>query len=600
MEDNFWESLRQGFTQLRVDCAIDPPLNPAGRLTAIWTAEREKNWRLNYHGGKDGNGVIRRFGWAAESAAARLGLNRTEDEAVSHWLDRIKTAAPESHIRRINTVKGIGQPEETYSVEILDICGLSADFCRKCQAEEIRSRADEKNVSESSGFERPVSGGTATVVYRIPELPSKHQDVFERTMAKAELEYAKRGEMFPHNLAFAESGLHLPLLIHNVFFEFCAQTRNALSDGYWTISQVRQAAETAWPAICDFYFVRERGAHSEEQKAIYRTSLWRTVADDPRWKQHLAELAVPANKASSSPVSDTRKPLVTEPSSDNPDPKRGVIRAPATRDEIESFAQDKFAVARDLLTERLPEKQRHALNQVRSTGNSGGYAPALIKLATERVREMILALADAYVEAFDTCGAPSDIEAERTLQKSAVEFAAGSISAITGQAHLDSLRLRLPDRPIPGLHSAVKIAVSSAIREGLLRLKEQRLKFKTSASPLLTSPGERATTDLHPPSGDRTDSQRSAISWTQAPTVKRKRGRPQEIPDERKLAAATLKSEGGTNKQIAALIYDTKHPSDQQRRNVPGILRHHRQKLERLNAGPATSKAVRKPNKHKG
>ena len=70
MDNNFWESLRLGFMQLRADCAIDPPLNPAGRLTAIWTAKREQKWRLNYHKGKDGNGVIERFTWAVESASA--------------------------------------------------------------------------------------------------------------------------------------------------------------------------------------------------------------------------------------------------------------------------------------------------------------------------------------------------------------------------------------------------------------------------------------------------------------------------------------------------------------------------------------------------
>jgi hypothetical protein len=105
-------------------------VSPAGRLTAIWTAERERKWRLSYHGGKDGNGVAERFTWAAESAAARIGFKGTEGEALSYWLDQIKSKAPESHIRRINFVRGVGEVDEIYSVEILDICGLSADYCR--------------------------------------------------------------------------------------------------------------------------------------------------------------------------------------------------------------------------------------------------------------------------------------------------------------------------------------------------------------------------------------------------------------------------------------------------------------------------------------
>lgn len=138
MIDTFWESLRQSFMQLRMDCAIDPPLTPAGRLTAIWTAETEPCWRLNYHNGKDGNGVIERFTWAVESAAAQLGFTGDPSAAIPFWLDRIKQDAPAAYLQTIKMRSG--ETEEVYSVEILDICGLSADYCRKCQADEIRSR----------------------------------------------------------------------------------------------------------------------------------------------------------------------------------------------------------------------------------------------------------------------------------------------------------------------------------------------------------------------------------------------------------------------------------------------------------------------------
>jgi hypothetical protein len=60
--------------------------------------------------------------------------------------------------------------------------------------------------------------------------------------------------------------------------------------------------------------------------------------------------------------------------------------------------------------------------------------------------------------------------------------------------------------------------------------------------------------------------------------VKTKRGRPQTIPNERKEAAAKLKASGGTNKQVAAKIYDTKRPTEQQIKNVPTILRHYQAK----------------------
>src|SRR5580658_5493228 len=120
MEDNFWGSLRQDFMQLRGECAIDPPLSPAGRLTAIWTASRVIKWRLNYHNAKDGSGVAKRFSWAAESAAARLGFAGSGDDAVSYWLDMVKSDAPGSHIKAINMADGVGTASEVYLVEILD------------------------------------------------------------------------------------------------------------------------------------------------------------------------------------------------------------------------------------------------------------------------------------------------------------------------------------------------------------------------------------------------------------------------------------------------------------------------------------------------
>jgi hypothetical protein len=62
------------------------------------------------------------------------------------------------------------------------------------------------------------------------------------------------------------------------------------------------------------------------------------------------------------------------------------------------------------------------------------------------------------------------------------------------------------------------------------------------------------------------------------PGVRRKRGRPQTITDEKKSAAAKLKAAGGTNREAAVVLYDTKFPTAQQKKNVPAILRHHQEK----------------------
>jgi hypothetical protein len=79
-----------------------------------------------------------------------------------------------------------------------------------------------------------------------------------------------------------------------------------------------------------------------------------------------------------------------------------------------------------------------------------------------------------------------------------------------------------------------------------------------------------------------------------------KRGRPQEIPDRRKVEAAALKASGGTNKQAAAKLYDTRFPSPQQVKNVPAILKHHRQKSNQSVSSASARKTALKPLNTKG
>jgi hypothetical protein len=152
---DFWESLRQGFMQLRVECAIDPPLKPAGRLTAIWTAQPPpRNWRLNYSIGKDDAGVAKRFEWAAQSGAARLGCSEEGHAALSFWLERVLLDAPASHIRIITRTDDAGL-DELYSREIRDICGLSAEYCRKCAADETRPQPTESKGEATKSVTTP-------------------------------------------------------------------------------------------------------------------------------------------------------------------------------------------------------------------------------------------------------------------------------------------------------------------------------------------------------------------------------------------------------------------------------------------------------------
>jgi hypothetical protein len=66
------------------------------------------------------------------------------------------------------------------------------------------------------------------------------------------------------------------------------------------------------------------------------------------------------------------------------------------------------------------------------------------------------------------------------------------------------------------------------------------------------------------------------------PPEKRKRGRPQKIPDERKKAAADLKASGASNDEAAAAIYNVRYPTSQQKKNVSAILKHYERRLNRL------------------
>jgi len=106
MSTGFWESLRLGFLQLRQECAINPPIAPAGRLIAIWTAQPEPGyWRLDFWNGTDGSGVTARFKWHAQNGAVRLGFTGDGDAAVSYWLDRLRRDAPHQYLRE-NRIEG--------------------------------------------------------------------------------------------------------------------------------------------------------------------------------------------------------------------------------------------------------------------------------------------------------------------------------------------------------------------------------------------------------------------------------------------------------------------------------------------------------------
>jgi hypothetical protein len=69
------------------------------------------------------------------------------------------------------------------------------------------------------------------------------------------------------------------------------------------------------------------------------------------------------------------------------------------------------------------------------------------------------------------------------------------------------------------------------------------------------------------------------VSQPDRPARERRRpGRPAKFPEERKQQALDLKLNGGTNSECAKLLYQTKHPTAQQVRNIPAILKNYRKR----------------------
>jgi hypothetical protein len=229
------------------------------------------------------------------------------------------------------------------------------------------------------------------------------------------------------------------------------------------------------------------------------------------------------------------------------------------RSEIQQYADDTFDLARERLLTQDAQEQAHVLRKVSREGNVGGYLPALIKCKTEHLRKMILAQADAYVVAFKLYGEPADARAETDLRKTALEMAAGTISAVRGQLDLRAKRTRRPlEDPGSHLGREIEAAMKSAVKEGVLRLRRQRIESDApKRADSSASPNSLTAADL---GGDR-----------------KPRGRPTEIADTLKERA--LRASGGQER--ARILYQTRYPTPQQIKNVPSILRHFKRTREK-------------------
>jgi hypothetical protein len=185
----------------------------------------------------------------------------------------------------------------------------------------------------------------------------------------------------------------------------------------------------------------------------------------------------------------SRRSHSNSPDDSSAPPPARVISPGSALSKIEKFANDAFEIDRDRIIEKYAEKKNRVLNEATRTGNRGAYLPALVEWAAERERELALARADAWMSAFRLFGEPSDARAEEALKTSARLSAAGSISALRGELRLRAARLRTAEegQGIPW-HLQIERASHSAVKEGLLRLRQQRLP----ASPAVTVPSTTA------------------------------------------------------------------------------------------------------------
>lgn len=171
---------------------------------------------------------------------------------------------------------------------------------------------------------------------------------------------------------------------------------------------------------------------------------------------------------------------------------------------IKKHANDRFAIAREHIVKEYAEKLKHDLEQVRLTGNSGGYAPALITWGAERVRRLVLALADASVDEFILRGVTSDATAEADLEMGARQIAADTISEVQGELDLLNRRTgRHGNHALGSLNRTVRAEMKEAVREGVAGMrhlnKSQALPQARAATP--TRPPKTAR--KYPPTTNR-------------------------------------------------------------------------------------------------
>jgi hypothetical protein len=139
------------------------------------------------------------------------------------------------------------------------------------------------------------------------------------------------------------------------------------------------------------------------------------------------------------------------------------------RAEVERLAALTFKARQERIVREFGEERNRVINRVTLTHNAAGYLPALIAWAVDRLRQQISAQADAYIEAFNAFNVPCDTAAERTLESTAIQFAAGSIGNVRGDRSVKRHRL---GQGSPW-HLEIEREMRTSLREAIARMRHQ-------------------------------------------------------------------------------------------------------------------------------
>lgn len=168
-------------------------------------------------------------------------------------------------------------------------------------------------------------------------------------------------------------------------------------------------------------------------------------------------------------------------------PREAIHMLPSKR-EIEQLVNEIYVVACDDILNEHAMKRMKLMSEARLSGN-GASLPVLTACEAEFAGKMMLAWADAYIDAFTTYRMPCDHNAQAELLKTAKQIAAGAIASVQGDFELEIQHTgRHRDFPLDYVNRQIWSLTNSALKKGLLKVKRQRIQFTThSPSPKMNT-----------------------------------------------------------------------------------------------------------------